>query len=760
MFMKKISCIIFILASSIFCVYSQNEGNIWYFGEGAGLDFNSGIPVPLTDGMIYTIEGCASISDNNGDLLFYTDGMVIYNRNHTIMPNGAGLLGNNSSTQSAIIVKKPASTTIYYIFTVDGASGIWGGLTYSEVDMSLDGGFGDVNINKNIELFPTACEKVTAILHQNGSDFWIVSRLENSNTYHSYLLSSAGLDIVPMISNIGAVLNGTGGYLRGSPDGSRIAAVFCWSNVAIELYDFDNLTGVLSNLVPINTNQYEYGVEFSASGNILYTGAEGTGGIYQYNLLAGSSIDIENSEVFIGSSSGHALQTGPDGKIYAATWGSASLGRINNPDILGLGCSYIPNSVDLNGRFSKAGLPTFYSSIFLSNTVDVGNLCFGDTTYFTSTNTSLDSLIWNFGDMNSGQNNTSTDTNTHHIFSDTGNFDVILYSYLNGLVDTSITSIYINSLPSVNLGVDTSICNGDILLLDAGLQQGYSYLWNDNSILSNSNVSAFGSYFVFVTDSNGCINSDTINVLLNPLPYVNLGDDIEICDGYSIMLESTLVGASYLWGNNSTDAIYEVVSSGDYFVVITDSNGCINSDTVNIIIHPDPNSDFTFDPQPANLNNPIILFSHIPSINTTVYWNLGDSTTLEDIYDFYHTYQSSGNYDVTLIALSGFGCTDTTIYQIIIDPATFTLFIPNSFTPNNDEHNELFVIKGVGIIEFNIKIFNPWGNKLFESNRLDKYWDGSFEGSIVQQDKYTYLVTVLDLNGDIHEFPGTVYVIK
>jgi gliding motility-associated-like protein len=297
-------------------------------------------------------------------------------------------------------------------------------------------------------------------------------------------------------------------------------------------------------------------------------------------------------------------------------------------------------------------------------------------------------------------------------------------------------------------------------LLDAGLQEGYSYLWNDNSILSNSNVSAFGSYFVFVTDSNGCINSDTINVLLNPLPYVNLGDDIEICDGYSIMLESTLVGASYLWGDNSTDAIYEVVSSGDYFVVITDSNGCINSDTVNIIIHPDPNSDFTFDPQPANLNNPIILFSHIPSINTTVYWNLGDSTTLEDIYDFYHTYQSSGNYDVTLIALSGFGCTDTTIYQIIIDPATFTLFIPNSFTPNNDEHNELFVIKGVDIIEFNIKIFNPWGNKLFESNRLDKYWDGSFEGSIVQQDKYTYLVTVLDLNGDIHEFPGTVYVIK
>ena len=115
--MRKLGFVISTLVCSTLFVFAQNEGNIWYFGENAGLDFNSGVPVVLTDGQLVTQEGCASIADNNGDLLFYTDGMTVYNKQHTIMPNGYGLLGNNSSTQSAIIVKQPGSASIYYIFT-------------------------------------------------------------------------------------------------------------------------------------------------------------------------------------------------------------------------------------------------------------------------------------------------------------------------------------------------------------------------------------------------------------------------------------------------------------------------------------------------------------------------------------------------------------------------------------------------------------------------------------------------------------------
>lgn len=104
---------------------SQNENNIWYFGENAGLDFSSGSPVALTDVALNTNEGCATISDACGKLLFYTDGRTVWNRNHEIMVNGTGLLGAKSSTQSAYIIKKPGSKTNYYIFALKDA-GEWG----------------------------------------------------------------------------------------------------------------------------------------------------------------------------------------------------------------------------------------------------------------------------------------------------------------------------------------------------------------------------------------------------------------------------------------------------------------------------------------------------------------------------------------------------------------------------------------------------------------------------------------------------------
>jgi len=768
--MRKLKYIIFILISSIFCVSAQNEGNIWYFGFNAGLDFNSGVPVPLNNGQIWAGEGCASISDNNGDLLFYTDGMTVYNKNHAIMPNGTGLLGHNSSTQSGIIVKKPQSNTIYYIFTIDGCTGNGVGLHYSEVDLTLQAGVGDVNANKNIQLFPFGCEKITAILHQNGTDFWIVSRLENSNAFRSYLLTSAGVinnigaGVSPIETNIGPVYNNTYGYLKASGDGTKIAACY---NSEFTLYDFDRATGIISN--EMTFPEWAYGAEFSPSGRFLYIAAEGPFKVSQYNLLAGSYTAILNSRIEIGNSTagGGALQLGPDGKIYIAHYADLTFGNvynisvINNPNDVGFACNLDPFSVPIgnSGAGCCLGLPTFYSSIFVSNTVDVVSLCYGDSTQFTSSNTWLDSVLWNFGDSNSGNSNTSTNVNPYHIFSDTGSFDVTLYSYFNSVIDTSITPIYINHLPIINLLSDTSICNGDTLSLDVTLE-GASYLWHDNSASPNYNLFSAGDYSVIVTDTNGCINSDTINVLINLLPEPNLGDDIEICEGDSVLIiDAYLENASYLWNDNSTTSSLTIESAGVYSVIQTDSNGCINSDTMNVIINPLPNSDFTFDPQPTDLNNPNILFTNITSINTSYQWNLGDGTILENLPNINHTYQNSGEYDVSLISLNEFGCIDTIKYQIIIDPGGFDLFIPKAFTPNNDDHNELFVIKGRYIIDFNINIFNRWGKEIFESDNIEKYWDGRFEGKLVQQEKYTYLVTILDINGDIHEFTGIVNVI-
>lgn len=119
--------------------FGQKEGNIWYFGLNAGLDFNSGVLVALTDSQMSTEEGCASISDCDGLLLFYTDGITVWNKNHQVMGNGTDLNGNISTAQGATIIQKPGSSTIFYIFTIDAELGSKG-FCYSEVDVSLAGG--------------------------------------------------------------------------------------------------------------------------------------------------------------------------------------------------------------------------------------------------------------------------------------------------------------------------------------------------------------------------------------------------------------------------------------------------------------------------------------------------------------------------------------------------------------------------------------------------------------------------------------------
>jgi hypothetical protein len=140
--MKKTAIVIFFFFTGF--VFSQQEASNWYFGGNAGIKFHpDGSVTPLIDGKLNTQEGCASISDNSGNLLFYTDGMKIWNKNHQLMLNGTGLLGHWSSTQSATIVPKPGSTNLFYIFTLDYEIRP-NGFRYSIVDINLDGGLGGV----------------------------------------------------------------------------------------------------------------------------------------------------------------------------------------------------------------------------------------------------------------------------------------------------------------------------------------------------------------------------------------------------------------------------------------------------------------------------------------------------------------------------------------------------------------------------------------------------------------------------------------
>lgn len=356
--------IVFFLIES----YAQGESNIWYFGQNAGLDFSSGSPIALSKGMLNTTEGVASMCNVNGELLFYTDGITVWNKQHAIMKNGENLMGNPSSTQSAVAVPLPGSTTLYYLFTVDAEAGE-NGFRYSVIDISKQNGWGEV-IQKNTLLLTPSTEKLTAIKHRNNTDFWIITHAWNSNTFLAYPLTHKGVG-TPVSTSIGSIHEGekdnTIGYMKASADGSQLALAVKEA-AFVELFDFDNATGVVSNPIRINfaPGSKVYGVEFSSNGNLLYVTAGGKSEVWQFNLLAGSNEAIAKSGLVIGKTAGWAgaLQIAKDGKIYVSPYMAGKLDRIENPDIVGSGCGYSTGAVDLNGKKATLGFPSFIQSYF------------------------------------------------------------------------------------------------------------------------------------------------------------------------------------------------------------------------------------------------------------------------------------------------------------------------------------------------------------------------------------------------------------
>ena len=387
--MKKTLLLKFFIVCMLSQVLAQKQARYWYFGGQAGLRFDStAAPVTLTNSVMTNEEGVASISDKNGNLLFYTDGMTVYNATHNIMMNGTGLLGNNSSTQSAIIVEKPKSDSLYYIFTVDFL-GNSNGLNYSIVDMSLNAGNGAISSKNNLML-SNAREKVTAIRHANKKDYWILVIDWLTDDIHSYLLDSSGIHLTPVISPmdslqmqiVTASLNRANGYMKANRQGTKLAMAL-WNSNSYDLFDFNNSTGVVSNHQKIQgtatTFVRTYGVEFSPDGTKLYgtTGSNiGTNkfSLMQFDLNAGSITDILNSRYVIKDSSysAHnyyfsAIQIGPDGKIYCSLDGEHFLGVINKPNLLGAACNYVHNGVSLGTKIAHLGLPNFISDEVLSN---------------------------------------------------------------------------------------------------------------------------------------------------------------------------------------------------------------------------------------------------------------------------------------------------------------------------------------------------------------------------------------------------------
>lgn len=763
---------------------AQNESAFWFFGQGAGLNFNNGFPTPTLNGELQTYEGCATISSKLGELLFYTDGVTVWNKNHQVMPNGSGLTGNDSSTQSAIIIPKPNSASIYYIFTVDARAGS-NGLRYSEVDMSLNNDLGVVTSNKNVLLISASTEKITAVESADGESIWVIGHKWNSNEFVSYLVDLNGVNTTPVISAVGSFhqgnLDNTIGYLKASPNKEKVASVKSYTDNMVEVFDFNPATGVLTNPITINNftseNLGPYGCEFSPDSRILYVTEmlredADFSKIHQYDLTAGNEQQIIDSDTIIIEEEGllGALQQALDGKIYVAKSNVTTLGVINTPNAIGLNCNYIPLSVNLGpNKISSLGLPPFIQSYFFATNV-FNNTCFGDTTQFSiDTASTITSILWDFGDPASGVNNTSNSMTPDHVFTAPGNYNITITFVVDGETQVLYRLLTIANEPPVldlpplvvcNLN-DSSTANFNLInAIPDSIQDNpdfnFSFFTTENDAIANTNpilnpieFTTTSSTSVFIklknANGNGCYSISELDILIIDRPDIEEFEAMFFCStgNTSITIDVGNLplptsNYSFEWSvAGETGAQITVNTAGTYTVGITENasitpenpNGCSAIRTVVV----SASSAATIHAVETTETNALINVSGLGDYEFTLDTPNGtyqDSNYFSNISPGIHT----------VFVRDKNGCGSAEISFSIID-------FPPYFTPNGDGVNDFWQVYGVSAtVEPNtvIHIFDRFGKFITNIKPSSRGWDGTYNGKPMPTSDYWFFVTLAD----------------
>ena len=355
---------------------AQYNGNIWTFGDSCMVDFtyfqNPIIGKSSNEGR----GSCCSISDSLGNLILYAhDGHIVpnslewgcaRNRHHIKIQNGDSLKGTGWY-QELVIVPKSFQLNRFFIFCT-GITKDDKGLWYSEINMNANNDSGKV-VKKNKALhYKVEAEGINAIKHGNGKDWWLITRRVEPtytvgfNYWDIYLITDSGI-VDSLTLNVGTLNLANACKTAVSQDGKKIA--FTNNMDLVEIFDFDRCTGIISNpkvaqfQIPFGGDAF-FGVEFSPNGNVLYTSELGNSKIFQYDLTAPNILQTRTIIYHDTSSTGlpfGGLKLAPDGHIYFTRWGCTHLGVIYNPDTLGLGCNFYPDTFYLGGHISNMSLP-------------------------------------------------------------------------------------------------------------------------------------------------------------------------------------------------------------------------------------------------------------------------------------------------------------------------------------------------------------------------------------------------------------------
>ncbi len=701
--MKRLLLFIFLTGFAA-TLYGQGQGNIWAFGGFMGIDFNTGSPV-VTFSSLDHQEGCASIADKNGNLLFYTDGDRIYNRDHVIMPNGVLFYGLPyplfgagpiwSGTQSAMIVPMPNDSMKYYVFSLANAN--YGYLWYSVVDMTLDAGKGDVvPAKKNVVLNDagTLSEKMTAT-SGNNCNVWLMVHDRVQNKYMAYEVTAHGVQTTPVVSNAVARTSDIG-VIKFAPNRRRMVAasyggLFIQRPKGLSLYDFDPNTGVLSNAMPVDTFTSYYGACFSPDNQKLYaTSGEqysnwGTTNrnLFQFNLAVPTPVTMLASKTFLGVADAD-LERGPDGKIYFGEVGANSMGVVNFPDLPGAACNPVPNA-----------------------------------------------LTWFYPNR-------------------------LLYGLPNDIV------VLVDSAKA--RGYHIKACFRDSVVLEAN-PGGFNFIWDDGSNDINRTVKEPGTYTVRF--QSGCKElTDTFTVTMARFPLINADT---ACPGARtariIAAARDETNFNYTWKDETGRVLLEQLSStgstltslnpGKYTLRLSTTAGCDTTFTVTVEGHP-PIA-VTINPDHGKIRYGDSIQVQASGAYYYTWWPSG-TVSIDTIPNPFLSPRAPTVY--TVLGLNEAGCSDTARVKIDID-YTMPDFIPNAFSPNGDGLNDIFRIENITyqkLLAF--RVFNRWGSMVYESADITKGWDGTEKGKPCDLGTYYYMISLAYPDGTVKNYKGEVILMR
>lgn len=739
-------------------VFAQKEHSVWYFGNQMGFKINESNEVNLLNDNVPFFNRCSAvISDCEGDLLFYTDSKTVYNKQHQVMLNGTNLFGC-STYNGATIVKRPGNNNHYYIFTIDGSDSpadSYRGVFCTTIDMDLDGGLGAV-VQKNVMISNSGSKKLTIVKKSNSNDLWLIVFNFADRKIDTFLIGENSFSYTASLY-IGS--QSMEGCMKSNRDFTKVVMSNTWdddhyldNNNAVNIFDFDNLTGTLSNKKTIGFEYYRWvrGIEMSSNGRYLYVSYTATylekgipppskaGSLWQYDLMA---TDIESSKFKLYGDynySPHTMQLGIDNKIYIANFKSKFLSIINHPNNQATNCDLVMEGLKYD-NYVYYSLPNM-TNVFQDINHRVENLCEGSTTTFKFLGT--DNVTWDFGDGVS-----AIGQNVSHVYQLPGKYYVNIYG---SSAVCNRFSIEIFKTPNVALiPNDYSVC-GDI-------GKNYKLADLEEELLSLQGNDDFAiSFYATQNDLNLGINElhDVVLMPSSPLyikmynkrneecqvqkvlmllglqsPQVNLDEKYYICNGVPIQIVVQNGFDNYFWSNGSALNQTVISTPGTYLLTI-DKNypqkSCKSSYVFEVISSSIATIDEVRVDDVQNNNNVEVFVS-----------GLGDYIYSLDG----HNYQESHFFDnlsggiYTVYVKDKNGCGEVVDDLLVVSYSKY-------FTPNEDGLGDTWNVqlgnyKTNGIL---ITLYDRFGNLITSFNSQNKGWDGLINGKPAISDDYWFVI--------------------